>query len=259
MRRAHEKLSSLGAWSNASTRLHVVGPAAGGRDALLNHDLFVVTEMSHHESVPSSVSQRRPHCTEFPPECEQTPRNRPNPLLARRLRCERRMTIRVRALTLTVLALLLATPLLSIAAESIPNGPRRPIRSTDRRLRMLLDDGLRSSPTLARARRAPVRVRCRRLSALRRHDRARRRRPAHVRLVGRSGFATSSCGWRACRARSRSRSWRTNCSTRSRSPTRRRSSMASRWSREYHRIGYVNADSGAARHRVRHRGSGPRR
>ena len=58
------------------------------------------------------------------------------------------MTLRVRVLTLTVLTLLLATPLLSMAAESIVIGPRRPIRSTDRRLRMLLDDGLRSSPTL---------------------------------------------------------------------------------------------------------------
>jgi hypothetical protein len=47
-----------------------------------------------------------------------------------------------------VLTLLLATPLLSMAAESVLVGPRRPIRSTDRRLRMLLDDGMRSSPTL---------------------------------------------------------------------------------------------------------------
>jgi hypothetical protein len=31
MRRSQPKLSSLGAWSNASTRQHVSGPAAGGR------------------------------------------------------------------------------------------------------------------------------------------------------------------------------------------------------------------------------------
>ena len=53
---SHAKLSSLGAWSNASTRQHVVGPAAGGHGALPDHDLFVVTEKSHHESVASSVS-----------------------------------------------------------------------------------------------------------------------------------------------------------------------------------------------------------
>jgi hypothetical protein len=58
------------------------------------------------------------------------------------------MITRVRALTFTLAALLLATPLLSMAAESIPDPPRRAIRSTDRRLRMLLDEGLRLSPTL---------------------------------------------------------------------------------------------------------------
>jgi hypothetical protein len=46
-----------------------------------------------------------------------------------------------------LLALLVAPPP-SMAAESVPDSPRRPIRSTDRRLRMLLDEGLRSSPTL---------------------------------------------------------------------------------------------------------------
>ena len=35
-----------------------------------------------------------------------------------------------------------------MAAESIPDSPRRPIRSTDRRLRSLLEEGLRISPTL---------------------------------------------------------------------------------------------------------------
>lgn len=53
------------------------------------------------------------------------------------------------ALALTLLTLLLATPSLSIAAESITGHPRRPsIRTTDRRLRALLDEGLRISPTL---------------------------------------------------------------------------------------------------------------
>ena len=35
-----------------------------------------------------------------------------------------------------------------MAAESIPDSPRRPIRSTDPRLRLLLEEGLRHSPTL---------------------------------------------------------------------------------------------------------------
>ena len=35
-----------------------------------------------------------------------------------------------------------------MAAESIPDSPRRPIRSTDRRLRALLEAGVRISPTL---------------------------------------------------------------------------------------------------------------
>ena len=58
------------------------------------------------------------------------------------------MITRPGTLAFTLLALLLATPSLSKAAESISDSPRRPIRSTDRRLRMLLDQGLRISPTL---------------------------------------------------------------------------------------------------------------
>jgi hypothetical protein len=53
------------------------------------------------------------------------------------------------ALCLLVHCLLLGAPSPSMAAESISEGPRRPpIRSTDRRLRSLLDHGLRISPTL---------------------------------------------------------------------------------------------------------------
>lgn len=52
------------------------------------------------------------------------------------------------ARSLTLLFLLVATPSLSMAAESIPDSPRRPIRSTDRRLRTLLERGVRTSPTL---------------------------------------------------------------------------------------------------------------
>jgi hypothetical protein len=53
------------------------------------------------------------------------------------------------ALAFTFLVVLhLATPSLSMAAESIPDSPRRPIRSTDRRLRALLEEGVRISPTL---------------------------------------------------------------------------------------------------------------
>jgi hypothetical protein len=57
------------------------------------------------------------------------------------------MTIRARTfITFTLLMLLVVSPL-SIAAESI--AVLRPsIRTTDRRLRALLDDGLRTSPTL---------------------------------------------------------------------------------------------------------------
>src|SRR5690349_16219711 len=58
------------------------------------------------------------------------------------------MIIRHVARSLAFLTLLLATPSLSMAAESITDGPRRPIRSTDRRLRSLLAEGLRISPTL---------------------------------------------------------------------------------------------------------------
>jgi hypothetical protein len=50
---------------------------------------------------------------------------------------------------LLVLCSLIGAPSLSMAAESIAPGPRRPaIRSTDRRLRSLLELGLRISPTL---------------------------------------------------------------------------------------------------------------
>jgi hypothetical protein len=59
------------------------------------------------------------------------------------------MIIRSGARSLTLLCLLVATPSLSMAAESIADRPRRPsIRSTDRRLRTLLEDGVRNSPTL---------------------------------------------------------------------------------------------------------------
>jgi hypothetical protein len=48
-----------------------------------------------------------------------------------------------------LLCLTVATPSLSIAAESIAEAPRRSsIRSTDRRLRSLLEQGVRMSPTL---------------------------------------------------------------------------------------------------------------
>ena len=59
------------------------------------------------------------------------------------------MFTRHSARSLLLLCLLVATPLLSMAAEPIVENPRRPpIRSTDRRLRSLLEEGLRTSPTL---------------------------------------------------------------------------------------------------------------
>jgi hypothetical protein len=59
------------------------------------------------------------------------------------------MFTRRRARSLLLCCLLVATPSLSMAAEPITESPRRPpIRSTDRRLRMLLEEGLRTSPTL---------------------------------------------------------------------------------------------------------------
>jgi hypothetical protein len=62
------------------------------------------------------------------------------------------MIIRHGFRSLTLLCLLfplIAAPSLSMAAEPITDAPRRPpIRSTDRRLRSLLDRGLRISPTL---------------------------------------------------------------------------------------------------------------
>jgi hypothetical protein len=66
--------------------------------------------------------------------------------MARRLPCSSRMT-RIGALTLTLLFLPVATSSIAIAADSIPDGPRRPIRTTDDRLRKLLDEGMRTSPT----------------------------------------------------------------------------------------------------------------
>jgi hypothetical protein len=50
--------------------------------------------------------------------------------------------------TLLLVFLLLVTPSMSMAAESIPESPRRHVRTTDRRLRALLEEGLRLSPTL---------------------------------------------------------------------------------------------------------------
>jgi len=59
------------------------------------------------------------------------------------------MFTRHSARSLLLLCLLVATPLLSMAAEPIAENPRRPpIRSTDRRLRSLLEEGVRTSPTL---------------------------------------------------------------------------------------------------------------
>jgi hypothetical protein len=59
------------------------------------------------------------------------------------------MNIRHAARSLTVTCLLVATPSLPMAADSIPNSLRRPpIRSTDRRLRALLNEGVRLSATL---------------------------------------------------------------------------------------------------------------
>jgi hypothetical protein len=58
------------------------------------------------------------------------------------------MNIRHGARSLMLL-LIVATPSLSTAAESIAEAPRRlSIRSTDRRLRSLLEHGVRVSPTL---------------------------------------------------------------------------------------------------------------
>lgn len=59
----------------------------------------------------------------------------------------RHATRSIAARTLALLCLLVATPSLSIAAESIAD-VRPPIRSTDRRLRSLLEEGVRTSPTL---------------------------------------------------------------------------------------------------------------
>jgi hypothetical protein len=65
-------------------------------------------------------------------------------MLARRLPSSLRMIIRH-----AVLCLFVAIPSLSMAAEPIAERPPRPpIRSTDRRLRSLLDEGVRLSPTL---------------------------------------------------------------------------------------------------------------
>jgi len=64
--------------------------------------------------------------------------------MARRLPCPDSMTS-IGALTLTLL--LVATPSIAIAADSTTDGTRRQIRTTDARLRRLLEEGLRTSPT----------------------------------------------------------------------------------------------------------------
>jgi hypothetical protein len=91
---------------------------------------------------------KRSHCSEFQQKCEQDGRSgliRSGAPLA----IVTGMTIRHDTRSLMLLCLLVATPSLSMAAESIAEAPRRPsIRSTDRRLRSLLEDGLRVSPTL---------------------------------------------------------------------------------------------------------------
>jgi hypothetical protein len=69
------------------------------------------------------------------------------PPLARCLPSSGRMT-RTGVHTLSLLLILLATPSFAMAADSITDSPRRPIRTTDRRLRMLLQEGVRTSPTL---------------------------------------------------------------------------------------------------------------
>ena len=95
-----------------------------------------------------SVFLKRPHCIEFQRKCEQDGRSGRIHGGAPLAKVEG-MTIRHGAHSFMLLCLLLATPSLSMAAESISEGPRRPsIRSTDRRLRSLLEHGLRMSPTL---------------------------------------------------------------------------------------------------------------
>jgi hypothetical protein len=66
--------------------------------------------------------------------------------MARRLPYPVRMT-RTRAHTFLFVILLVATASIAMAADSIMDGPRRQIRTTDARLRRLLDDGVRRSHT----------------------------------------------------------------------------------------------------------------
>jgi hypothetical protein len=95
-----------------------------------------------------SVFLKRPHCTEFQRKCEQDGRSGPIHAGAP-LAMVVGMTFRHHARSFMLLCLLVATPSLSMAAESIAEAPRRPsIRSTDRRLRSLLEHGVRMSPTL---------------------------------------------------------------------------------------------------------------
>jgi hypothetical protein len=95
-----------------------------------------------------SVFLKRPHCIEFQRKCEQDGRSG-RILAGAPLAMVVGMTIRHGARSLMLLCLTVATPSLSIAAESIAEAPRRSsIRSTDRRLRSLLEQGVRMSPTL---------------------------------------------------------------------------------------------------------------
>jgi hypothetical protein len=142
-----QKLSPLGAWSGAEVRLRVREPAGGGRRALLESDVFVVTAVSHNAFV---LSLRLPDQGILPDCAEKS-----NVLPERRAtRLAHRLPWHVCTMTRTI------TPVLSLALVVVlmPPSPAaasegehsadRHIRTDDRRIQRLLDEGMLRSATL---------------------------------------------------------------------------------------------------------------
>ena len=219
------------------------------------HDLFVVTEKSHHESVPFPVSQQGPHCIEFPLECEQ--RHRTGPISAgaaiamhvahdHSRPCSHAHAARSPRRAASV------DGRRGDSGQSTPPDPidRPPPAHAARRRPAQFSDP-------ARARRTPVPIRCRRLPALRRAVRAERCRPAHLRLIGRrSSLRRRAHGALRARAADRDHGARTAARGRDRRHAGHRGWRVARARVSPHRL--RECSQRAARHCVRHPGSGPR-
>lgn len=143
------KLSSLDARSNAFTRQRVLGPAAGGTDRPTVKDFLVVTKRSHHDSVSFRDLLQSLHSTGSCVESQQLAEVRVKPGVARALpfpHCKMTLTP---ARTLLLLTFLVA-PSTASTAQTLDDDPHHHIRTTDRRLIRLVQDGVRASHTFRR-------------------------------------------------------------------------------------------------------------